>query len=262
MDENLRRLAMAIDGGDPATSCHMTKGIVMSVSLSVNPPTVGIQLSGDTTTTIEGVRFLDSYSPVVGDVVQIIKQSSMLLIIGQIAVPNLSPAGQGWVEPVLSANWATDAFDTVRYRAVVDNGMIKIQLRGKINRTSGTPTTFWTMPAGLRPPVNLAPVIISRGWGGGAVSAQMQINANGTLVLEGYTAAPAGGNTGSSSPGTSTHGGHQHWLSDWLGGPPKDFTPDPGNGSHSHTVNSHTHTFQSTVSHPDWVGFNGVEWFI
>lgn len=273
MDENLRRLSMAIEStGDSGTTCHMTKGIVVATSVAVTPPTCSIQLSGDTTTTIAGVRFVDSYWPVVGDVVQIIKQSSTLLIIGQVSVWGATPADQGWVSPTPATNWALDAIDPLRYRVIQDHGTRKVQLRGALTRSSGTPTTLWTMPAEARPVVNLKPVLISRGWGGGAVSAQMQINSSGTMVLDGYTAgvASVNGTTGNSSPdtGVSTGDGpggtHRHYEYNGSAEPAGDgggFTD--WNGAHTHTVNSHNHSITSTgVSHPDWVGFNGIEYFL
>lgn len=264
MDENLRRLSMAIDNvGDAGTTCHMTKGIVTAISVAVTPPTCSIQLSGDTTTTIAGVRFVDSYWPVVGDVVQIIKQSSTLLIIGQVSVWGATPADQGWVSPTPATNWALDAIDPLRYRVIQDHGTRKVQLRGALTRSSGTPTTLWTMPTEARPVVNLKPVLISRGWGGGAVSAQMQINSSGTMVLDGYTAGVASvdANTGNSSPGTNNSTDHRHFHGGAFNPDVNDFTDY--NGVHSHTVNSHSHTVTSTaVSHPDWLGFNGIEYFL
>ena len=263
MDENLRRLSMAIDNvGDSGTTCHMTKGMVMAVDIAGTPPTCSIQLSGDTTTTIAGVRFLDSYFPVIGDVVQIIKQSSTLLIIGQISA-GVSHAYNGWVAPTLASNWATHAADPVMYRLCLDGGSKKIQLRGRVTKTGGSPSLIWTMPTGLRPLFQIAPILVARGFGGGSTVAQIDVLDTGAINLVGATVgvSSVGGSTSSESPGTNNSTDHRHFHAGAFNPSVSDFTDY--NGIHSHTVNSHSHTVTVTgVTHPDFVSFNGVEYFI
>ena len=132
----LRNLAQALTN-DPGQPVTMTKGVVTLVSIGGQPPTCEIQLSGDTTTKIAGVRFIDSYSPTVGDVVQVIKQGPMLLILGQIAGGADHPAN-GWPQPMLLSGWVQHSADPVYYPLGLDNGSKKVQLRGRMNRVSGT----------------------------------------------------------------------------------------------------------------------------
>lgn len=262
----LRNLAqtLAYDPGQPVT---MTKGVVIAYSIGGQPPTLTIQLSGDTTTNIAGVRFLDSYSPAVGDVVQVIKQGPMLMVLGQIA-GGATHANNGWVTPVLASGFAEHAFDPPYYRLVLDNGSKKVQLRGRVNIT-GSPTLLWTMPADLRPAFNMGPVLVPRGFSGGSVAAQLDIQSNGNLSLLGGTV----GVTGVSSSGGGTTGGvirvfappgcHPNSSSPASGGP---FCGDTGTGhqhdiAHTHSTPNHTHTMTS-VTYPDFVSLNGVEYFI
>lgn len=80
-DDDLRRLATVLQQSglsfDPVT---MRKATVTAVSLAATPPTVSILLSGDTTTTIDGVRIHRTYTaPAVGDTVLVIKQGKDIL---------------------------------------------------------------------------------------------------------------------------------------------------------------------------------------
>lgn len=293
MDENLRRLSMAIEStGDSGTTCHMTKGMVMAVDIAGTPPTCSIQLSGDTTTTIAGVRFLDSYFPVIGDVVQIIKQSSTLLIIGQISA-GVSHAYNGWVAPTLAANWATHAADPVMYRLCLDGGSKKIQLRGRATITSGTPSNIWTMPSGLRPLFQIAPILVARGFGGGSNVAQIDVLETGAINLVGGTVGVkassgqtgvGGGSAVTSSPINNPDQANDSETSDvyWsangadagraqTSGPTtvvnsgdtthRHLFQHTHKLEHQHTGGAHQHPLDA-VTYPDFVSFNGVEYFI
>lgn len=281
---DLRDLATIL-APDDSVWASVIKGTVTVVELTGSPPTITIQVSGDTSVDIPGVRFIDSYSPVIGDTVLLVKQGSEIFALGQMNSTTTAPSENGWVTPSLGSGVTAHSIDPVRYRVVVRDGDRVVQLRGGV-ALSGTQTALWTMPADVRPVVNLLPLLCARNPDGGSNVAQLQVNANGTMVLAGATVSPSGGQpsnatTGTSSIGvtvnstvfnTSTHSGHRHWLSDWLGGPPKDFTPDPENGAHSHTVGAHghgmahthehPHTHTNTVAHPTWLSFNGIEYVL
>ena len=262
----LRNLAqaLAMDPGQPVT---MTKGLVQAYSIGGQPPTLDLYLSGDTSTLIQGVRFIDSYSPSIGDVVQVIKQGPMLLVLGQIA-GGANHAANGWVEPTLATNWATFAFDPVMYRLILDNGSKKIQLRGRASITGGSPTTIWTMPSTHRPLLNLAPILVARGFSGGSAVAQLDVygGSDGTIRLNAATVGVTGvSSSGGSTTGTTDHN-HTHRSSDFNGNVQvysDMWTTQINSGatSHSHSTPNHTHTM-TAVTYPDFVSFNGVEYFI
>lgn len=85
-DDDLRRLATVLQQSglsfDPVT---MRKATVTAVDLTSAPPVVSVQLSGDTTTTITGVRLFRAYIPVVGDTTLILKQGKDVLALGTVA---------------------------------------------------------------------------------------------------------------------------------------------------------------------------------
>lgn len=282
---DLRDLAAALYK-EPPVSASIIKGTVTAVALTAAPPSITVQVSGDASVDIPGVRFIDSYSPVVGDTVLLVKQGSQFFVLGQMNSTTATPAENGWVTPSLGSNVTTHGVDPVRYRVVVRDGDRVVQLRGGVTLTS-TPTALWTMPAGVRPVVDLLPLLIARNTNGNSNVAQLQVNANGTMVLAGattgvgsvggtsgnssitLTAASNSFNTGSSSPGTSTNGEHRHWV--FTTGDFSDY-----NGPHSHTVNSHSHSVgahdhgmahthpitTAAPAHPTMLSFNGVEYIL
>lgn len=73
---------------DPST---IRKGTVTAVDFVSTPPTISVQLSGDTTTTIAGVRIYNGYVPVVSDTVLLLKQGTDLLAWGKVATTAPGP---------------------------------------------------------------------------------------------------------------------------------------------------------------------------
>lgn len=174
------------------TAAKFIKGTVVSIQVVTSQATCTVQLGGDATTSIPGVRILDSYSPVVGDVVQLGMQGTEIFVIGRINKSNVTTAVNGWVTPSLASGF-THSSNTVQYRVVWDNGDRKIQLRGTAS-VSGSPTTMWTMPTELRPLI-FKSVLVGRDSGGGSNVAQLSINTSGTMVLEGRTTGVRGPDT-------------------------------------------------------------------
>ena len=216
---------------DPAT---IRKGTVTAIAAGAAPPTLSVQISGDTTATIAGVRYIDSYAPEAGDVVLIIKQGTDLVAIGEIA-------GQfsesDWTDASLAAGFSHNGNSggNLRYRRIWDHGSWKIQWKGVVGRSSGT--VVCTLPAGYRP-ANLRPTITARTAVGGANDVKIDFAVDGTVNLVGM------GTTANAVSG-HTHGvniddnGHDHEV--------------PG-GYHAHAVhiddNAHTHSIpDSTHTH-------------
>jgi hypothetical protein len=278
---DLRDLATIL-APDDSVWASVIKGTVTVVELTGSPPTITIQVSGDTSVDIPGVRFIDSYSPVIGDTVLLVKQGSEIFALGQMNSTTTAPSENGWVTPSLGSGVTAHSIDPVRYRVVVRDGDRVVQLRGGVT-LSGTQTALWTMPADVRPVVNLLPLLCARNPDGGSNVAQLQ--ANGSMVLAGATTSPTGGaaseaTTGTSSIGTtvnsfvlttSNHNGHSHWINgDGNHPPPNDRTEHTGD--HNHTVpahghgmahtHEHPHTHTNTVDHPDWLSFNGIEYIL
>lgn len=68
-----------------APSVDIVVGVVVATALGGSPPTISVQLSGDTTVTIPGVGFLAGYSPSVADNCLLFKRGTDLFAFGKIA---------------------------------------------------------------------------------------------------------------------------------------------------------------------------------
>lgn len=188
-----------------------------------------------------------------------------------------------WTNPILASGWDLlgnpASIDPVKFRKIRMAGIDWIQCSGAAHVATGTPSLIWTMDEEYRPLVNLAPILVARGFGGGSVAAQIDVRADGTISLVGATAAPTTlpggtGSTGLTDPGDTS------WQDAGEGGSPGTFNngPDTGffgdgtvtnhshwvgghqhsMGTHSHSGPSHSHTVE--VDYPDFVSFNGVMW--
>lgn len=273
----LRNLAQTLttDPGQPVT---MTKGVVTDLYLAGVPPTCEVQLSGDTTTKIAGVRFIDSYTPVIGDVVQIIKQGPMLLVLGQIAAGSGNPATvhqfNGWAEPMLLSGWGQHSADPVMYRLVLDNGSKKVQLRGRMNLLTGTSVALFDLPAACRPATNLGNILVAREvLLGGTHATQIEILNTGriNIVQPQAGVASVGTATSSTAPGSGQPVGA--FGVDQAGVPTTNVVYNPPGGNittdhrhampHSHNVNGHNHNVTvNAPTFPGYISFNGIEYFI
>lgn len=216
---------------DPAT---IRKGTVTAIADTASPPTLSVQISGDTTTTISGVRYLDSYVPVAGDTALIIKQGTDLVALGDIAAAYSATA---WTTVTLGSGWTHNGNSggSVRYRRVWDNGSPKMQWRGVAARSGGGVAVSTPLASGLRPLVRV-PVDTSRSEAGGAVSVRLEFQTDGTVTMVGGTTAP--GSAGGHTHGVDiTDNDHTH-------------TVDIADNDHTHGVsitdNSHNHSIDIT----------------
>jgi hypothetical protein len=232
----------------PPVSASVLKGVVTAVALTGTPPTISVNLAGDTTVTVAAVRFVDSYTPVTGDTVLLVKQGADIFALGQM---NDSNAGvsNGWQTPSLSGGVSTNGNGNgaVQYRVVVDNGDNKVQLKGSVAVSfSGSPMTLWSGMSGVYVPSATRSVVVAVT---GALTASVDFGTDGTVKLNAQTSGStsnvnASGTTGSGSGTTgtgtasgdtgSTSGNHTHSTS---GG---TSSSDPG-GNTGNTSSNHTH---------------------
>lgn len=236
---------------DPAT---IRKADVTASADTANPPTISIQISGDTTVTIPGVRYLDSYSPVVGDTILVFKQGTDLVALGQINDTPATPADQGWVTT-----------GGVQYRKVLDNGELKVQFKGTFT-VSGA--SLFTMNAGYIPSVTRTftagrngestSVLVQVASGTGAVTLVGGTQTLGTTDPGGNGANATGLNTGSGGNGANATG-----LNTGDGGVQTDAGGNGANATglntggasagtaHNHSMNNHGHSIND---HSHWGG--------
>lgn len=242
---------------DPAT---IRKGTVTAIADTSAPPTLSVQISGDTTTTIDGVRYIEAYTPAVGDVALIIKQGTDLVALGKIAA-NFSATT--WTTVTLGAGFSHNGNGNgnVRYRRVWDNGSPKMQWRGGASRSSGTIAVTTPLATGYRPQ-SLVSVIVARSAVGGANDVKLDFKVDGTVEMIGGQTAPNSGTTGSTTPNDSTHshGQHEHGIDDSTHAHPSHDHSIPNNdhfhGGNTGTTSGHNHSI-STTSHAHGGGTGG-----
>lgn len=289
VDAQLRQLASEIAKQskldyDPAT---IRKATVTAISSAIGdatstPPTVSLQISGDTSTTVSAVRTLNNFSPQIGQTVLLTKQGSEIFILGGIAGTNAYSTAAGWTDAMLAAgSHGGNSNGNVMYRRVLDNGSWKMQWRGGWAVSGTTLVAVGGMPVECRPSSKRS-VLAAREILGGSVAVQFDFKTDGSITLVGGTTAPnytdndnvsfntnsstvtwSGSDVTSNQNQNHTHTtsgvvssganvGHSHSYS-W-----------GGSDSHSHFVPSGTHHHNNSVSvsSPGWVSLNGVEYFL
>ncbi|WP_158708810.1 hypothetical protein [Streptomyces sp. NRRL S-920] len=228
---------------DPAT---LRKGTVSSIASAAAPPTLGVQISGDTTE-IPGVRYIDSYAPEVGDTVLIIKQGTDLVALGEIA-------GQfsesGWTTVPLAAGFTHNGNSNgnVEVRRIWDHGSWKVQFKGAANRSSGT-VVCTDLGEKYRPTARRS-LLVTRTANGGSNVVKVDIETSGSVTMVGGTTAPNGGDTSTSSEhthqiansdhfhgDTSSEGSHTHGIAN----------NDHNHGGDTGTTSSHKHSIPTTT---------------
>lgn len=185
-----RRLARRLNRPPAATRTAptgpWTVGTVTAVTLST--ATITVQIQGDTTS-IPGINYLDSYTPVVGDVVILHRHGTHLWALGTIAAYT-GGSGSGWNLPTYFSG-VTAGTQAAQYRIVADNGNLKVQLKGSVSSTVGT-GNLWVMPAAATPTVSRLIPLVGAGGAFDYVSIQVgtgnvavQASGHGTVTFDG-----------------------------------------------------------------------------
>lgn len=239
------QLATATTAATPQPT--VVQGVIVSWQNTATPPTVTITLSGDTTQ-IPGIQYVTQYTPVVGDVVQIIKQNGSLLVMGTLTAGAAS--GQGW---------NTTSISGISYRLNTDNGTQYVEFMG--NGTA-TGSTLFTLPAGFRPSGTRETVLVLASVG----LVILTIATSGACTI----AVPPGGSGSTSSDGTGSSTGHSHSVnavhSHTHGGAvaESDFVPvesDDQSNDHSHT-HSHTVSISPSLAFPNTIYIDSVRFYL
>lgn len=227
---------------DPAT---IRKGTVSSIASTAVPPTLGVQISGDTTE-IPGIRYIDSYAPEVGDTVLIIKQGTDLVALGEIA-GQFSESAFTTVTLAAGFTHNGNANGNVEIRRVWDHGRWRVDMLGAANRSSGT--LIATLDAKYWPLARRS-LSATRTAVGGSNTVKIDVEPNGQMLMVGGTTAPNGGSTSTSSEhthqiqnsdhfhgDTSSEGSHTHGIAN----------NDHNHGGDTGTTSSHKHSIPTTT---------------
>lgn len=275
--DQIRSLATVLGKTDGTPTASITKAAVTAVNLAATPPSLDCQVGGDTSTTVAGVRFLDSYSPVVGDTCLIVRQGADIFALGHVDDSNEGTAANGWTAPTLNSGYATNGNTNgaLLYRVVLDNGDRQVQFKGSVALSGSPGSAIFTLPTGFRP-ASKRSLLVARDPGGGSNVEQIDIQTDGQVVRVGSTI----GVTGTASSGSGTTGGtatstgepvsgYGYNGSEALTGSADGTIGQHQHGmghhhdtaSHTHTTPAHTHTMVNVVA-PVWISFHGVEFFL
>lgn len=226
--------------GPPLT---LDQGSVADTSPTDVPPTCSVTLAGSSTQ-IDGVRYLSSYTPVLGDTVVVLRQNGSPLVIGHTAdIGTITASTGGWVQATLSTGFTHngDSQGNVEYRMLLDAGSFKMQWRGAAARSANTTVVASaSLLAPFRPAIKRK-VAAARGFGGGDTTCQVIFNIDGSVVLDGVTYTGPAFSLGNSDVR----------LSGYLSQAGSDL-------GHAHGLGTATYS----VAAPDWVSFNGIEYFL
>jgi len=242
--------AMATPANPPL---NLSQAVVVDLNMDAAPPTASITISGSATQ-VDDVRFMSGYIPVVGDTVVVLIQNGSVLILGHtVDIGTATAATGGWTQPTLLSGFTHngDSQGNLMYRMVTDNGVFKMQWKGAVAVTgavtqvlSGLPSTFW--------PSSQVKKLAPRGMGNGAaiLDVQVQFTTGGNVFIT--------GNTYSWSLGAHTHamGTSDYQLSGYLSQAGSDLIHAHGLGTSASASTSFA------LSTPDWVSFNGLEYFL
>jgi hypothetical protein len=208
-DDAIRQLAaeLARQFELPFEPTTLTKGTITAIDYTGSPPTLSIQVSGDSSVTLTKVRLLNNYSPEIGHTVLIAKQGADLVVLGHIAelsARSVNDNAGGWkrLDPSNGSHGGGENGD-IYYRRILDHGSWKMQWRGGWN-TSETATMLLggTLPVECRPSSRRT-VLCARSTNG-AASVQMNFNTDGGAVLSGGTAANFVSSAATTPPNVST----------------------------------------------------------
>lgn len=210
------------------------KGKITAITTGT-PPTLSANISGDTATTVTGIRWFDGYAPQVGDTIIIAKQRSEILALGKIA----DNTSAGWTQATLQSGFTHS--NSVKYRRVWDNGDWKMQWQGVANRSSGN-VIVSALGTDFRPSTNrLIP----------AAHGPYYIYAETNGDIEVYW-DDSHGHSDSFSVNSNTDLAHAH--------------SHGGQVSSTSFAETHSHGLSGSVGNPSrdpsYVSFDGVEYFL
>jgi len=228
-----------------ADYCTLKKGVVASIQNTASPPTLTITLSGSTTS-IPGVRYVDSYAPVVGDTVDVLWQASSVLVLGQVA---LNYAESTWTTAPL-VNGSThngNGNGTFQMRRVWDHGAWRVDLQGGVN-FSGTNNLIDSLDPKYRPVNATRRTVLCARDANGSNNVKVDFNADGTVNVVGVATTPAAATPNDS---THNHGQHEHGIDTSTHQHPTHdhsiSTSGPFAESHNGVTYAHTHAHGSST---------------
>lgn len=222
----------------------LDQGVVVDIAPSDTPPTCSITLGGSSTQ-VDDVRYISSYTPVIGDTISVLRQNGSPLVLGHVAdVGTATASTGGWTTAALFSGSFTHGGNSngnLMYRKVMDNGSWKMQWQGAVAVTGG-PVTVAVLDTSFAPSIKRS-VVASRDVKGVCESIDFQTNGHVELTYD-ITHATNLQNIGSSGSGDNSDSNANH-----------------GGFAHHHNV-TFDHIHEVNFPNPTWVSFNGIEYFL
>src|SRR5882757_6488909 len=241
-DAQIRSLAMQLTAMSSAPApLTLDQGVVVDVDHAGTPPTCSITLGGSSTQ-IDGVRYLNSYTPSPGDTVAVLRQNGSPLVIGHTADVGTATASTG--------GWANTSLSGVQVRRVMDNGVWKVQFQGHASVSS---TSVMTMDALYIPSVQrVMSISLSNN-----LASRIIFNTSGVVTLQqaASTTDGEGGNTQTSDPAPTGGSSDPFYNS----GGASAGTAHTHQIGHRHWMNGHTHGLSLNLPNNLW--FDDIEYF-
>lgn len=241
-------------------SSQTRKATVVAVSYSASTGAVvaDLNLSGDTSVVVPGVAVVQGISPNVGDTVNVLKQGPTMAVVSQIG----TSTDAGWVDTTLGSGFTQngDSQGNLQYRIINDNGALKVQWQGAVGVTGSVTTVLSAALASMYRPLTKRTILAARGMGAGAATLAVQVTfaTSGVVTLLGNVhAIPAHTHT----LGTSATENEQHDHYSFNPENGLSYLTNTENEQHDHGLGSSTGTSGSMIA-PDWVSFNGLEYFL
>lgn len=231
--DQIRALAAEIAKQTLLESDYLTlrKGTVISLETTSSPPTVTVQISGDTSTNIPGVRYYEHYPPAVGDVVHLGKQGTDLVAMGKIAEQH---SETDWTQVTLNSGFSHNGNGNgnLEVRRVFDRGAFRVEFRGGVNRSSGT--AIATLDAKYRPVNATRRTILCARNADGSNAVKIDVENTGAMNMIGGTTAPLSADPGDTGSTTPNENAHEHTGTTSVA--------SPGDSSHQHSSHEHVIT--------------------
>lgn len=151
-----RNFSKRLTPAKSAPALGAVNGLVTSVNMTATPPTISVQINGDTSTTIDGVPYTNGYYPVVGDTCVLLRQGTDLLALTRVANTSgpwrtVGTTGNG----TYGTNWAPTATigaigggsAAVVFRLTADD---MLEIVGTVHTTAASVGgTIITLPTGV-----------------------------------------------------------------------------------------------------------------
>lgn len=146
-DNDIRELArVLLPDARVRRDINLVQGIVASIQYD---NTLSVYLGGETTLSVNNIRYLSSYVPVVGDVIQLVKNGADLFVVGKIK--SVLPTSGSWQVPALLNGFTNfgSGYEPARYWITPDGW---VHLGGVLARAGGASILpIFTLPVGYRP---------------------------------------------------------------------------------------------------------------